>query len=237
MHSTLLASVLIAGSLVPAAALAGDNRVFVGLDLSGGKAFGSSQTTDGGASWAGGGVVKNVKFGNTVGIGGHAGYRFDPAFSGFVSYQHVGGGVSWNADFPLFGVASAFKGTAISHIFMGNLAYDLALSDTTSLRASAGAGFSLNAFSKIVETDVGTGFFLSDVEDHTKVNAAAQIGAGFEHRITEHLALGLDATVSYTGGFETGATRSGNLGVTPITPYKIDDVWRAGLKASVRFEF
>lgn len=228
---------LIAASLVPAPALAEDTGFFAGLDLSGGMASGSSRTTDGGASWAGGGVVENVKFGNTTGIGGHAGYRFDPALSGFISYQHIRGDVSWDATFPMLGVASAFKGIAISNVVMGNLAYDFALSGTTSIRASAGAGLSFNTLSSVTETDVATGLFLSDVRDHTRTSPAAQIGAGIWHNITPNAVLGLNASVSYTGGFETGSTRSGNLGITPITPYKIDDVWRTNLSASIRFEF
>jgi hypothetical protein len=49
--------------------------------------------------------------------------------------------------------------------------------------------------------------------------------------------LGLDALLTYTGGFETGDTRSGNLGITDINPYKIKDAWRANLGVSINFEF
>jgi hypothetical protein len=237
MTSKLLIPSLVAASLLPVSALAKDTGFFTGLDLSGGKAFGSSKTTDGGAPWAGGGVVDNVRFGRTFGIGGHVGYRFDSALSGFISYQHVRGDVSWDAAFPMFGVSSDFKGTAISNVVMGNLAYDFALSDTTSIQAIAGAGLSFNSLSDVVETDVGTGLFLSDVKDHTRTSPAAQIGMGVRHKITPDIVLGLNASVNYTGGFETGNTRSGNLGITPITPYKIDDVWRVSLGALIRFEF
>jgi hypothetical protein len=237
MTSRLLIFALIAVSLVPASASAGSTGFFAGLDLSGGTAFGSSKATDGGAPWTGGSVISHLKFGNTAGIGGHAGYRFDPAWSGFVSYQYVRGDVGWDAAFPMFGVASNFRGTAMSNVVMGNVAYDFALTEATSIRASAGVGLSFNALSKIVETDIGTGLFLSDVADHTRINPTVQISAGIQHRITRHAVLGLNASVSYIGGFETGNTRSGNLGITPINPYKIDDVWRTGLNASVRVEF
>jgi hypothetical protein len=237
MISKLLLSALIAAFLVPAPACAEDTGFFAGLDVSGGVASGSSRTTDGGAPWAGGGVVDNVKFGNTTGIGGHAGYRFDPALSGFISYQHIRGDVSWDASFPMFGVASDFKGIATSNVVMGNLAYDFALSDMTSIRASVGVGLSFNTLSNVVETDRGTGFFLDDVADRTRTSPAAQVGAGIQHKIASNAVLGLTAAASYTGGFETGSTRSGNLGITAITPYKIDDVWRASLSASIRYEF
>lgn len=218
-------------------AFAGEPGFFAGVDVSAGMASGSSSTTNGGAAFAGGGVVANVKFGDTVGIGGHVGYRFDPVWSAFVSYQHVRGHVSWDANFPLFGVASGFAGTAFGNGILANLAYDLALSDRTSLRASTGLGLTFNTLSGVVETDKGSGLFLSDVKDHTRLSPMAQAGAGIRHKITPNAELGFDALVAYTGGFETGNTRSGNLGITPITPYKIDDVWRASLSGSFRLAF
>src|SRR5690554_2854137 len=126
MTSKLLLPALLAASLFPLSASAEDIGLFGGLDLSGGVASGSSGTTNGGNPVAGGGIVENVEFGNTVGIGGHVGYRFDPAWSAFLSYQHVRGDVSWDAVFPLFGVTSNFDGTAISNVVLANLAYDFA---------------------------------------------------------------------------------------------------------------
>lgn len=242
MARKLSISTLIAALLVPVSAFAEDVQVegtgfFTGLDLSAGMAFGSSRTKDGGASWAGGGVVDNVKFGGTIGVGGHVGYRFNTALSGFISYQYVQGDVSWDAMFPLIGAASDFKGAAFSNVIMANLVNDFALSDTTSIRGSIGVGLAFNSLSDITETDAGSGLFLSDVRDHTEMSPAAQIGAGLWHKVASNAVFGLGASVSYTGGFETGDTRSGNLGVTPITPYKIDDVWRTNLSASIRFRF
>jgi hypothetical protein len=229
--------VAIAASFFPTCAIAGDSGFFIGLDVTGGMASGSSSTTNGGAAFAGGGVVDNVKFGGTFGGGGHVGYRFSPALSAFISYQYVRGDVSWDADFPHVGAASSFDGTAISNAVLGNVAYDLALSDATSITTSAGVGLSFNTLSKIVETDEPTGQFLSDVADHTHISPMAQIGVGIRQKISPNFVLGLNASVGYTGGFETGSTRSGNLGVTSITPYKIDDVWRANLSASIRLAF
>ncbi len=228
---------LIAASFVSVSAFAEEAGFFAGIDLAGVAASGSSKTTNGGAPWAGGGVVDNVKFGSTLGIGGHAGYRFNSALSGFLSYQHISGDVSWEAKFPLIGAASEFKGNAISNIVLGNIGYDFPMSDTTSIQTSAGVGLSFNTLSGVVETDVGTGLFLSDLTDRTRVSPTARIGAGIEHRLAPNAVLGLNASVSYTGGFETGDTRTGNLGVTPIMPYKIDDVWRTSLSASMRLEF
>lgn len=232
-----LLSIVMAVPFLQTPAHAEHSGFFAGLDMSGGMAFGSSSTTKGGAAFAGGGVVNHVKFGGAIGGGGHAGYRFDPSLSTFISYRHIRSDVGWNANFPVFNISSDFKGTAISNAVMGHLAYDLALSDATSVRTSAGLGLSFNSLSGVVETDKGTGTFLADVADHTQISPTAQIGAGISHRIAPRAVLGVDASISYTGGFATGHTRSGNLGITPITPYKIDSVWRADLGASLRYEF
>lgn len=237
MRSRALIATLAAMVFLPAPAVAQDTGFFAGLDVSGGLAFGSSSTRNGGAAVAGGGIVNSVKFDDTFGIGGHIGYRFDPSRSAFISYQHIRGDVSWGANFPSFGVASDFKGDAISNVIMGNLAYDWALSGMTSIQFGAGLGVSINSLSNVVETDQGTGLFLADVAGHTRISPAAQLSLGIQQKITPNATLGLNAAVGYTGGFETGETRNGNLGVTSITPYKIDNVWRASLQASVRFEF
>lgn len=236
MISRALLIVVGAALLFPVSALAQDNNFFAGFDLSAGWASGSSSTTNGGAAFAGGGVVNNVHFDKTIGLGGHVGYKLDSALSAFISYQHVRGGVSWDANFPIIGAVSDFRGHAISNAIMGNLGYDWVLSDLTSIEASIGLGLSINSLSNIVETDGPTGLFLSDVADHSRISPAAQIGIGLQHKITAHLALGLNAAIGYTGGFETGDTRSGNLGITSITPYGIDHVWRASIGASVKLE-
>lgn len=223
---------------LPVSAFAEEPGFFAGVDVSGGAAWGSSSTKDGGAPFSNGGVVRDVKFGGTVGIGGHIGYQFNPAWSAFISYQHTRGNISWDADFPqFFNETSLFAGKAISDAIMANIAYKFHLSDATSIQTSAGLGVTFNTLSGVVETDKGTGLFVSDVANHTTSSAIAQLGAGVRHKITPNWVLGLDVTVAYIGGFETGNTRFGNLGTTDIVPYKIDNVWRTNLVASMQYRF
>jgi hypothetical protein len=237
MAQGLLGLVVLVTVIFPAAALAGEQGFFAGLDVSGGTAFGYSSTTNGGAPVARGGVVGDVKFGQTWGIGGHVGYRFDPAISAFVSYQHIRGDVGWNAVFPLYGVSSRFDGSAISNAILGNVAYEFPLSAATTIRTTAGVGVGFNTLSGVVETNKPTGEFLADLADHTRTDIIAQVGLGLRHRIAQNVVVGLDGSIAYVGGFETGNTRSGNQGITGISPYGIDDVWRANLSGSIRFEF
>lgn len=198
---------------------------------------GTSRTTDGGAPIAGGGIVTDVKFRDSKMVGGHIGYRLDPALSVFISYQHSWSDVSWNANFPVYAVSSAFEGSAISDAAMANLAYDIPLSGRTAVRVSAGAGLSFNRLSGIAETDKGTGIFLSDVADHVRVAPIAQAGIGLRHKIVPHVALGLDGSFSYAGGFRTGDSRNGNLGITDINPYRIGHIWRKNIGLSATFDF
>lgn len=233
--SLFLASAIMA--TCPVSAQAGERNLFAGLDLSIGTASGSSDTTDGGAPFAGGGVVSDVNFGTTTGIGGHVGYKLDSATSLSVGYRHVRGDIDWRADFPLYGVASDFEGSAVSDTIMAKLAYERLLSSAVAVRAAAGAGISINRLSGLVETDEATGVFLSDVAGHSRTSPAAEVGAGLRYRILPNAVLGLDASFAYTGGFATGDTRSGNLGITDINPYRIDDVWRTNFGASISLAF
>lgn len=232
-HSIPMLAMAAAAALSMAAS-AQEPGFFVGLDTSVGIAQGSSSTKNGGG-FGGGGVVENIKFGTTTGIGVHAGYKFDHHLSGFLSYQHVQGDIDWDARFPQFAQTTNFSGTATSNAILVNVAYDWLPSDTTTIRATAGVGATFNKLSGVTERFEGT--FVSDVEDHTETSPIAQIGASIQHYVTPKTALGLNATVSYTGGFKTGATRSGNLGRTEINPYEIDSVWRASLGVSLQTRF
>lgn len=237
MARGLLGVIILSIVAVPVSAFAGERGFFAGPDVFGGAAFGSSSTTNGGMPAVGGGIVGDVKFGETWGIGGHVGYRFDPAMSAFISYQHIRGDVGWNAIFPLYGVSSRFEGSAISNALLGNIAYEFPLSAATTVKTTVGLGLTFNTLSGVVETDRASGLFLTDVANHTKIGAIAQVGLGIQHKIAQNVVVGLDGSIAYAGGFETGNIRSGNLGITDINPYAIDDVWRANLSGSIRFEF
>jgi hypothetical protein len=237
MHLPGKTLLLICASIVfSTTAFAQESGFFAGVDVSGGTAQGSSSTRDGGAPFAGGGIVKNLRLGNTVGFGGHAGYRFSD-LSVFVSYQHVRGSVSWDADFPAIGATSNYAGFAVTDAVLANVAYDWPLTHALTFRTSAGLGVAFNTLSGVAENDQGSGAFLSNVGNHTQVSPAAQVGVGFRYKLMPRMELGLDAAVAYTGGFRTGDTRTGNLGVTQIVPYKIDNVWRPSLWASLQYKF
>ena len=227
-------------AMSPIVANAQDQGFFAGIDVNADAAFGSSDTTNGGGVppiFNGDGIVKDVRFGKTVGIGGHLGYRIDPSVSVLISFQHTSGDVSWMASYPGFGVASSFDGSATSNMILGNIVYDLALSELTSLSIAGGLGVAFNQLSDIVETDKPSGLFISDVAGHTRKNLAAQVGLGLRHKIASNATIGLDVALAYTGGYETGTTRSGNTGITQINPYRIDDVWRVSLGVSFEMRF
>lgn len=233
MYLRRLLTAVAVSVLTPISLCAQETPFFAGIDVSGGFADGSSDTVDGG--YFGNGVVGNVEFGETIGVGGHFGYRFSPALSVSVAYQHIRGDVSWDARFPA--AASRFEGTAISDVLLLRGSYDMPLSQATTVGISAGAGLSFNTLADVAETDIASGTFLADIEETTEISPAFEIAAGLRHEITPRVALSLDAAVAYTGDFQTGDTRRGNAGVTPIGAYAIDDVWRASLGASLRVGF
>jgi len=227
---------LVAGS-IPAPAIAGDAHLFSGVDVFGSAVLGSSKTTDGGAPVAGGGIVGNLRFGPAIAIGGHVGYQFDNPFSAFLSYRYTQGDVGWDVSFPRVGVSSGFEGSSISNALLGNVGYQMPLSETTAVTAHAGVGLSINTLSGVTEFDNQTGQFLATLADHSVWSSAAQIGLGIEHEINSSAKLSLGTSLLYLGGFETDAFRTGNLGTTEINPYRLNDVWTTGLNLSLRFEF
>lgn len=229
----------LAAMLVASPALADDTGFFVGGGVFAEKAFGSSSTINGGALWGGGGIVDNVRFGTGAGGGLQAGYRFDDARSVFVSYDYSRSDVDWDAAFPALGpgVKSRFDGTAVSNALMGNFAYDFALSDATKLQTSVGAGLSLNTLLNVRESDFSNGGFISNLENHTQISPVAQLGASLTHHITPGITLSLNASASYTRGFETGNSRSDNVVTTDITPYEIENIWRTKVGTALRFAF
>ena len=227
-------------ALQPAAAATGEQKLFVGLDLSGGIASGSSSTRDGGGVlplFSGDGEVGNVHFDHTIGIGAHAGYRFNPSWSTFLRYRHVHGSVGFDAFYPSFRVASKFKGSANSDAVLGGLIHHHSLSPADSLQLSAGAGLAFNRLYDIVERDRDSGLFVADVASHSRTAFTADIGLGLQHAVAAGTTIGLDLSATYAGGFATGNSRRGNLGVTVINPYGIDNVWRGNLGLSLRQTF
>jgi len=175
--------------------------------------------------------------GQATGIGAHVGYRFDSPVSIFLSYQHIQGNISWDANFPAVGAASSYAGQAISQTILANIAYAFPLSVATAIRTTLGIGASINTLSGVRETVLNTGQFLSDVANHDEISPAAKVALGIRQKLTRNIEIGLDAGLTYSGGFRTGDTRSGNLGVTEIKPYKIDSVWRTDVAASLRYRF
>ena len=210
---------------------------FAGVDLSMGLAGGTSSTTNGGAAFAGGGTVYDLRFGQSFSVGGHVGYRFDPAFSVSLSYEHIRTAVSWNVDYPLVPGDSAFRGVAASNLLMGNAAYTHALTETTAIELRGGLGLAINTLSDVVESQIPTGTFLADLTQGTRFSPAAQRGIGLSQQLAPNVRLALGTSATYIGGFATGNTRTGNLGVTAITPYEIDHVWRANVGATLRIDF
>lgn len=227
---------VVISSTFSAPAFAGDSGVIAGIDVSGGTAHGSSDTTNGGG-FGGGGVVANVKFGHIVDLGGYVGYRFGTAWSAFLSYQHIRGDIQWDANFPPGLGSTHFSGTAESNVLMANLSYAYPLSDATDFDVSGGLGVSFNKLADVVETVHGTGEFVSDVHSDTRASQSARIAAGIRHKLSPNMVFGLEASLAYAGKFRTGDTRFGNLGVTSINPYEIDSVWRTSLTASLTYTF
>lgn len=232
----LAAAVAMLGSTVPAIAQdqAGTGGFFADVNAGGVFRSGTSSTTNGGESRTG--VVSGVRFSEAFAIGGHLGYRLNPEWSAFVSYDHVSGDANWDVDFQLAGTSN-FKANAASNIFLGNVAYSHALDTATSLTIGAGAGVSVNALGRAEESHVIHGHYAT-VDAQTIVSPAVRASIGIAHRIAPQVSLGLNASISYLGAFESGSARDyPGLGRQVIGPYRLSDVSGAAITASLKASF
>src|SRR3546814_6506974 len=108
----------------------------------------------------------------------------------------------------LFPYTTLFR-SAISNAILVNAAYDWFPSDATTIRATAGIGFTFNTLSDVTERFNGA--FAADLENHIKNSPIVQIGDTIQHQFTPRTALGLSAAIAYTGGYRTGSSRTGTL--------------------------
>jgi|HigsolmetaAR201D_1030396.scaffolds.fasta_scaffold19256_2 hypothetical protein len=217
---------------------------FAGID--GGAAFrsGSSGTTNGGAAYAGGATLTDVKFDDTYLVGGHVGYRFNPRLAAFVSYEHIAGDVSWTADFANPTSSSTFlSGEAVSDVIMANVAYRYALADATALNFGAGVGISINKLKGVTEFVRGSSY--AEVAGDTKTGLAARAMIGVEHQLSNAVSFGANIALAYFDGFTTGDERfipaaaiiPGLSPTEAIGPYEIDDVWGGTVSAFIKVQF
>lgn len=222
-------------AFVPAVVRADDRGFFAGADAGAVFRFGSSHTTHGGASFGGGATVHNVDFDTAYQLGGHAGYRFSSNLAVFVSYNYIGGDVSWQASFAGDSPDGHFDGNAISHVAMANITYTPWTSDATALNITLGVGASVNQLQSVKESYPAQEFHLSD---GTKVSPAARVEIGIRHQLASWLELGANAAVTYYGGFQTGNERTGVIpGKTPIGRYGIDPAWGVSVAGAIRMTF
>jgi hypothetical protein len=85
-----------------------------------------------------------------------------------------------------------------------------------------GVGF--NTLSGVVETNKPTGEFLADLADHTKTDIIARVGLGLRHRIAQNVVVGLDGSIAYVGGFETGNTPLRDRRCLARKPQRFDQI-------------
>ncbi len=236
--SATAASAIAFSMIACASAEAADGDWFVGVD--GGFVWleGTSDTTNGGAAFGGGGTVSQVDLDSATTYGGLLGRRIGGGWALAVSYDHVDADVSFIANYAaLPGSPSAFSGEVDSDVVMLNAIYSAPLSLSNprwSIHVGAGVGVALNTM------DVTEDFFVfNGVPDRTiaggdNTSFAARGTLGLGYALDECWALHGSASIFTLGNFETGASRSAP--VEPIGPYEVD-AWGYGLTLGLSARF
>lgn len=236
--SATAASALALSLIASPNAVAADGDWFVGVG--GGFAWleGSSDTTNGGAAFGGGGTVSNVDFDSASTYGALLGRRVGGGWALALSYDHVGADVSFIANFAAApGLPSAFAGEVDSDIVMLNAIYSAPLSTGNprwSIHAGAAAGVALNTMSVTEDFFPFNGVPDQTLAEGDNTSFAARGTLGIGYALDECWALHGSASIFTLGDFETGATRSPP--VSPITPYEVD-AWGYGLTFGLTARF
>ena len=140
--------------------------------------FGDSSTKSGGGNMVG--VVSDVEFDPAVTVGGGVGYQFSAPLGVFLSYDYIGGDVSWLTTFAPTNI-TAFNGSAHSHIILANVRYSKEVFESTRISALLGAGGSINQLQDVAESCVipcPPGQFIADVEDGDQASFAGSQTTG-----------------------------------------------------------
>ncbi|MEP1442483.1 MAG: hypothetical protein ABJK39_05685 [Hyphomicrobiales bacterium] len=201
---------------------------------------GSTNTTNGGSAFGGGGVSRDVEFGSAYSIGGRLGYEVSPKFSYFISYDHIDGDLDFRADFPaIANFDQRYGGKATTDLVLANVAYSMPILKSSRLKLGLGVGVAFNEFRDIVENAPPPNPFFAIVDDGQTTNFAARVTAGIEHDFNDSLSFTLNAGLDYYGDFETGSSRL-NFGAPPADPigeYEIENVWGATVSGAFTYRF
>ena len=228
-------ALVIASSFLPSVAFAVDDAFFLTVEGVHHWRHGSSNTVNGGVSSVNGGAVKDLKFRGANGIGASFGYRFDPHWSIFASYQHVKSDISWQTVFTTASPTN-FRGEAKSKLSLLNIGYNFDLTERTSLETAVGLGLSINDFDNLIEFNSPSGSLVANHHSRTQKDLAGQLSAAINHQFTDNLSFQVKGNIGFTGGFATENYRS-LPSKQAINPYTVDDVWSASIGASLKLSF
>jgi opacity protein-like surface antigen len=232
LTSTLTSLTFSAIALAPAAAA---NDWFVAADTSIDQLQGSSDTTTGGAVWAGDGTVHNVKFGDAYSFGAMIGRRIAENWALGVSYRHLEADVDFYANFTCC-AASRYIGETMSDLFLVNAIYSAPLSGDGRwmFQTTVGAGVALNELDLWEDFDPWDGVADMTIERGDTSELTLRASAGLSYALDERWAVHAQAFLFDLGSFETGDTRSAPS--EPIGSYELD-AWGygVGLGVSARF--
>ena len=231
------AMALIIASAIPAMAEnIGNTGYFAGIEFGVGQPSGTSNTTDAGAAYGGGGTVRDVKFDNSKIVRGHFGYNLTSKVSIWGTIAQSNTDVRWATDFAAGGT-TYFAGEAVSRTVMANVGYSEQVGSSTAINVHAGAGVARNTLKNVGESADGVNA-IAQVAKDTKTNLALQFGAGVEHALGAMVSVGGGVDVAYLGGFQSGDYRTfGGGSPEAIGRYEIGDVWEPSVSFFVRAKF
>ncbi len=227
---TLCSLAVAAAAVTPATA--GDWFVSAGAGID--QIQGSSDTTTGGAVWAGDGTAHNVKFGGAYSFDATIGRRIADNWSLGLTYRRLEADIDFDASFTCCGMTWYF-GEVTSDLVLLNAIYSASLSSDGrwGFETSVGAGVALNRLD-LFEDFGPDGIADMTIESADTTEFALRASMGLRYALNESWAVHADVSLFDLGSYKTGDSRSAPA--EPIGPYEID-AWGygIGLGTSVRF--
>ena len=213
------------------------------VELHAGMAWpeGDSDTTDGGAAFAGGGIVEDVELDRGGIYGAAFARRIAERWAVALEYDRVTADVAYAARYPTLGdVVDPFRGEAASDALIVSGRYTLPLGDASrwSLGFGLGVGVAFNSLEDVEEEFVPSdGIPDAFLEDGDETDFAARAAARSSYRIADRWSVFGEATALRLGQFSTGDARTLPGGASePIEAYELE-VWTATFTLGAGYRF
>lgn len=213
-------------------ALAGDQWMTDGPGFGLGSI--SSDTTDGGAAFGGGGTVLDPELGSNLGLSLTYGIRLSAREDFVISAGYSRSSIDWRTRFAAVSGDALMSGQASSVTLMAGLRRAVPAFDGGYLETLFGV--SRNTISNLEEASM-TGAVYADIYPESVFSPAARIAVGRDFKVSRRTQASIFGAATYLGDFSTANTRIYSDADQTITPYRFQNAVTYGVGFQIEMSF